>query len=95
MKTLEEIIIEQVNLYNKTLDEPVDLSCGEASVLFGKGSNLDSVDFVSLILDIEQAVEEETGVHVILSDSKALSQKNSPFRTVGTLVEYVKQNMES
>lgn len=94
MKNIEDIIIKQINFYNETLDEPVDLSAGLESVLFGKDGHLDSVDFVSLILDIEQAIEDEVGVHIILSDAKALSQKNSPFRTIGTLVEYVKQNME-
>lgn len=90
-----DIILEQIRLYNETLDVPVDLSHGKDSILFGPGGVLDSVDFVSLILDIEQAVEEETGKHISLADEKALSQKNSPFRTVNTLAEYIQSNMES
>lgn len=93
MKKIEEIITKQIELYNETIDEPVDLSNGSDSILFGKGGTLDSVDFVSLIVDVEQAIEDETGRRIVLSDAKALSQKNSPFRTISTLAEYVRQNM--
>lgn len=90
-----DIILEQIRLYNETLDVPVDLSQGKDSILFAPGGVLDSVDFVSLILDIEQAVEDEIGKHISLADEKALSQKNSPFRTVNTLAKYIQSNMES
>lgn len=93
MKKIEEIITKQIELYNEIIDEPVDLSNGSDSILFGKGGTLDSVDFVSLIVDVEQAIEDETGRRIVLSDAKALSQKNSPFRTISTLAEYVRQNM--
>lgn len=90
---IREIVIEQIKLYNETLDTPIDLTAGDDSALFGKNGVLDSLDFVSLVMDIEQAVENETGRHVTLADEKALSEKNSPFRTVGTLVEYIERVM--
>lgn len=56
--------------------------------LFGQGGLLDSLALVSLVVAVEQGVEEKFGARVELADDKALSQKNSPYRTVGTLADY-------
>ena len=88
------LITAQVKAYNENLDEPVDLSAGEDSVLFGEGGVLASVDFVTLVLDIEEAVETATGQSVTLADEHAMSQKHSPFRTVGSLADYISGLLE-
>jgi hypothetical protein len=49
---------------------------------------------VSLIVAIEQAVEDELAVSVVLADEKAMSQRSSPFRTVGSLAAYVRARLE-
>ncbi len=56
--------------------------------LFGQGGILDSMGLVSLVIAVEQAIEERYGVSVALADEKAMSQKSSPYRTVGTLAAY-------
>ncbi len=92
---IEKIIQAQVQSYNENLDEPVDLSAGADSVLFGEGGVLASVDFVTLVLDIEEAVENATGKSITLADERAMSQKHSPFRTVGTLANYIAGLLEA
>lgn len=94
MSKVQEAIIEYIKGFNDTLENPVDLSKGADSVLFGAGGALDSVDFVSLVVDIEQMVEEKFGQIVGLADARAMSQKNSPFRTVGTLAEYIESRLK-
>jgi hypothetical protein len=37
---------------------------------------------------VEQAIQDQYGIAVTLADEKALSQKNSPFKTIGTLADY-------
>jgi acyl carrier protein len=61
----------------------------EATVIVGKDAVVDSVGVVSLIVDIEQRLEMEHDVSVTLANDKAMSQKNSPFRTVGVLADHV------
>jgi len=61
------------------------------TVLFGMGSELDSIDFVSLIVAIEDKICYEYGVVISLTSEKAMSKKNSPFRTIGTLVDYISE----
>jgi acyl carrier protein len=70
---------------------PADLRLGrtDESVLFGPGGGLDSLGLVSLILDVEVAVGERVGRAVVLADDRAVSQRRSPFRTVGSLADHV------
>ncbi|MBR3622888.1 MAG: acyl carrier protein [Selenomonadaceae bacterium] len=85
------LITKEIHGFNKTLDTPINLDKGKESVLFGRDSNLQSIDFVSLIASIEQAVSDEYGKELSLVDARAMSQKNSPFRTVGSLAEYINE----
>lgn len=59
------------------------------TVLLGSGGAVDSLGLVRLILTVERQVEDDFQTAVSLTDEKAMSQRNSPFRTVGTLVEYI------
>ena len=39
--------------------------------------------------ETEQKIEEELDIRLTLADEKAMSQKNSPFRTVASLSDYI------
>jgi acyl carrier protein len=69
------------------LDAPAVVN--EETVLVGKDAVLDSLGVVSLIVEIEQRVEGGHGVSVTLANDKAMSARNSPFRTVGVLTDHV------
>ena len=56
--------------------------------LFGYQGILDSLALVSLVVALEQAIEDKFGLSVGLADERALSQKNSPYQTVGSLAHY-------
>ncbi|MDA3843360.1 MAG: acyl carrier protein [Candidatus Kapabacteria bacterium] len=58
-------------------------------VLFGQGGKLDSLGLVNLIVAVESMVEDELDVTITLADEKAMSMKNSPFRTIQTLADYI------
>jgi acyl carrier protein len=61
----------------------------DTTALFGIDSALDSMGLVALVLDIEEQLADRLGVEVTLMDERALSRRHSPFRTVGTLTDYV------
>ncbi len=65
----------------------------EATALIGQAAVLDSMGLVSAILDIEQRLAEAHDVTLVLADERAMSQRNSPFRTVQTLTDYVCQRI--
>lgn len=58
------------------------------TLLFGESGLLDSVGLVSLIVAIEQEIENDLNVSIVLADERAMSQKNSPFRSIGALADY-------
>jgi len=42
-----------------------------------------------LIVAIEQNIEDEFDVSITIADVRAMSQKHSPFRTIGTVADYI------
>ena len=94
MNKYNEIIVEAINELNQTLDVPVQTEYGIDSAIYGKNGILDSISLVSLIVNVEQKVEDQFGVSIILANEKAMSQRNSPFLTIGTLSTYVKTLVE-
>lgn len=63
--------------------------------LFGPHGMLDSLGLVHLIVLLEDRVADVFGVSLTLADDKALSEKRSPFRTVGSLTGYVVKRLTS
>ncbi|MCS6841401.1 MAG: hypothetical protein NZ699_04740 [Roseiflexus sp.] len=61
----------------------------EGTYLIGRRALLDSLGLVTLIVDLEQKIEEAFGVALTLANERAMSQKNSPFLTVGSLADYI------
>lgn len=66
---------------------PIEVS--ESTALVGLHSVLDSMGLVTLVLDVEQRLEEQAGLNLSLMDEQALSRSHSPFRSIGSLVDYI------
>ena len=81
------LVYEAIDEINETLDAPLEKL--EDLVLFGKGSQLDSMGLVGLIVTVERLVDEKYGNSITLANEKAFSLSSSPFRTPATLAEYV------
>jgi acyl carrier protein len=70
-------------------DRPIPDELGETTHLIGKRSILDSLGMVTLIVDLEQRIEEEYDMALTLADDRAMSQQHSPFLTVQSLTNYI------
>lgn len=84
-KIIKEVVIQHatennlVGLKDPTLE----------TVLFGKDSVIDSIGLVTIIVEVESRIFDNFNITVSLTDEKALSQKNSPFKTIGSLTNYI------
>lgn len=87
-ENIKEILVKIVMEETKALID-TDKNLNGNTVLLGAEGILDSMGLVSLIVAVEQDVEDEFGKEITIADAKAMSQKNSPFRTVGSLVDYI------
>ena len=85
------IIYEQTKELNEDLTHKVPLEKSENAPLFGRGGVLDSIALVSLIVAVEQAIEDEFDTALTIADEKAMSQKSSPFKTIGSLATYIQK----
>jgi acyl carrier protein len=57
--------------------------------LYGREGALDSLALVTLIAEVEQCLDDELGLPLVLADERAMSRHRSPFRTIGSFVDYV------
>ena len=78
------------------IDEVNSQSNGELKIqknletqLLAKGSGLDSLAFVNLIVAVEGQLETNLGLFVVLVDEDSMSLQQNPFRTVGSFASYV------
>ncbi len=83
-----QAIFDAMDEVNEQRPEDQRLEKSADTVLFGESGTLDSLGLVNLIVGVEQRLEEDFGASVTLADEKAMSLKNSPFRSVKTLAEY-------
>ena len=88
-KIIENLIITSVKEVNEQLPQEQQLGQSTKTVLFGKDGKLDSLGLVTLLVIIEQNIEDELDVSITIADERAMSQKRSPFRTIDTLANYV------
>ena len=88
-REVEAIIFAALGAQNaeRAPDDQIEIS--EKTPLFAAGSRLDSLQFVSLITDVEVALNTEYGREVSLADDRALERAESPYTTVATLRDYV------
>jgi acyl carrier protein len=86
---IEAIITEAVASLNEELQDPSLEHITEETRLFGPKSALDSLALVSLITDVEELVYEQLDKEIVLANERAMSQKTSPFRSVGSLRDYI------
>ena len=86
-----DLIYEAIDEVNQQLQPGRGMAKSPETVLFGKGAQLDSLGLVNLVVATEQRLSETFGVALTLANEKAFSRKQSPFRTVGSLAEYVSE----
>ena len=59
------------------------------TVLIGPEAFLDSVGLVSVVMEVEARLDEDFGAEVSLTSDAAMSRERSPLRTVGTIRDFI------
>ena len=83
-----DLLRESVEAFNAIHGE-IQLAFAPETPLFGDGAPLSSLDLVMLLVEIEDRLADRFGLERSLSDDRAMSQQRSPFRTIGTLTDYL------
>ena len=88
------VIMNSIEEINRQLENEHQLEKSTNTVLFGEGGKLDSLGLINLVVAVEQNIEDEFDVTITLADERAMSQEKSPFRTVGSLADYIELLLE-
>ena len=88
-KIIIDLIFDTIDKFNKEYSDEIQLEKSSHTALLGQGSELDSLGLINLIVAVEQNVEDKFGITITLADERAMSQEASPFRTVGSLADYI------
>ncbi|MCK6077967.1 hypothetical protein [Paenibacillus silvae] len=80
----------ELNAYHNTF---IPLEEGGNAPLYGRDGQLDSLQLVSLLAVVEQGIEEQWGKEIgnALAEIAAATLPESPYQTVGSLVDYLAQ----
>lgn len=83
---IEKLLYEVLNDYFET--QEINEKATKTTILFGNGAILDSMGLVNVIIDIESRFLDDDK-EISLTSEQAMSRRNSPFRTIETLADYI------
>ena len=86
---INKLIFAAIDKTNENLPKKQRLKKSLDTPLFGPLATLDSLGIVNLIVNVEREIGKKCGSAIALADERAMSQKNSPFKTIGTLADYI------
>jgi acyl carrier protein len=86
---VDQILFAAIQEINEQLPAGQTIAAEKSTLLFGREGVLDSLTLVNLIVAAEQKVQETLNVSITLADDRAMSQKNSPFKSVESLANYI------
>jgi acyl carrier protein len=89
-----DIVIGNVNNLIDTFPQNEQFEVSEETVLFGLGSQIDSLSLVSVIVDLEMHYSMELNIEFSLTDDRAMTRKISPFDSVKNLVDYIHELLD-
>src|SRR6266699_4626389 len=88
---ISKAVFAAVDELNEQLPKGVQVEKSLDAPLYSAGGKLESLDFVTLIMEVEEKINAEFGTNITIADENLLSKQKSPFSTLGTLIEYVQE----
>ena len=82
-------IYRAVDWINAELPPDRQLNKTPDTRLLGPQAVLDSLHLVSLLINIEREIQDMLGVTLTLANERALSMKESPFRTIESVASFI------
>ena len=89
---LIDLVLETANQLREDEEWEMEQLTADTT-LYGRDGVMDSMALVSLIIAVEQAIEDKFDQSVALADEKAMSQSRSPYRSPRRLAEYAESQL--
>ena len=88
---VSKAVFSAVDELNAQLPGGVTVDKALDAPLYGTGGKLESLDFVTLIMEVEEKIKAEFGTDITIADENLLSKEKSPFSSLRTLIEYLEE----
>ena len=88
---IEKLVIDCVQEYLITIGNTGTIVTKE-TVLIGADAIIDSIGLVNIIVDIEGELSSKE-YNILLTSEKAMSRKISPFRSINSIVAFIKESI--
>lgn len=84
------IVQQAIAELNETKEDDASvLSSDPSTPLLSSDSAIDSLALVRLLISVETIADDDFDKQITVVDESAFESEESPFRTVGTLIEHV------
>lgn len=90
-KRINELVISTIKNYISEMGG-VDVEVEKSTALIGNARLLDSMGLVNVLVDIETSFLDED-IEITLTSETAMSCRISPFRSVGSLCNYIARQL--
>ena len=91
---ITNLVFSVIDEINRELSKDEHIIKSLDSVIYGSNGQLDSLGLVNFVVAVEQKIEDVFEKSINLADDKAMSEKNSPFQTIETFVNYIYDVLE-
>jgi acyl carrier protein len=88
---ITKAVFAAVDELNEQMPKAAQIEKDFNATLYGVSGKLESLDFVTLIMEVEEKINSEFGTEIAIADENLLSKQKSPFSTLGTLIEYLQE----
>jgi acyl carrier protein len=90
---IEELVFNTVKEFFENSDYELTASIDKNLRLIGEKSDLDSMGLVSLIVEIEETINEYFNTELIIASEKAMSARTSPFINLEKLISFIEEEL--
>ena len=91
LEEIQKVIKTVVKDYLEAQNNYLDIT--SETVLFGDNSVLDSMGLVNIVIDLE-SIFLDKGYEISLTSDVAMSRRQSPFRNIATLADFIYEQLK-
>ncbi len=86
---IQKILLDALEMANNSRSETEQIPVSIDTELYSSNGHLDSMGLVAFLIDVEESLMDKD-INITLSDERAMSQSQSPFRNIQSLTDYIR-----
>ncbi len=86
---IQKILLDALEMANNSRSETEQIPVAIDTELYSSNGHLDSMGLVAFLIDVEESLMDKD-INITLSDERAMSQSQSPFRNIQSLTDYIR-----